>query len=295
MAPQFFDSIDHGAYPSDDLNVSNTEALIWNGGDWGAGLNAVMPSNADAGSMDALDAASAYFLDTNTFPNLVTLVIAGFSMGGQLVQRYTAFRTSTAEDARIHFWICSPGSFVYFNSTRPGSTSKCKNYNKYKYGLDGSLPRYVSTADANVETLVPRYLSRTANYMVGLDDHIAGDPRCEAKAQGKDHVIKMQNWVERVVPYLPGASGSLPPNSTIDYVSGVGHVDYRMIGSDPGVQRLFLDDYSAKGSSAKAPPSNGDSAGSPKALKDAAIPGAAPPILALTICSLALTALLASL
>jgi len=46
------------------------------------------------------------------------------------------------------------------------------------------------------------------------------------------------------------------------------HEDFRMIQSDPGVQRLFLDDYSSTSTSAAAPPSNGDVSGSPNNATD---------------------------
>lgn len=48
-----------------------------------------------------------------------------------------------------------------------------------------------------------------------------------------------------------------------------------MIQSDAGVQRLFLDDYSASGETATAPPSNGDGNGDPNNSTDTSGKGSA--------------------
>ncbi|CEH18661.1 hypothetical protein CBOM_05381 [Ceraceosorus bombacis] len=191
--------------------------------------------------------------------------------------RYAMFRNEAdqEDEERIHYWIGAPASFVYLNDSRPETVRRCKDFNEYKYGLEGTLPPYLD-GRPKAEDLGPRYVSRRTNYLVGTRDKIDGDPRCEADAQGRTHLNKTRFWVEDVVPYLPGApgNGQLPVNSTIDYVSKVSHQDWRIIASDAasdaGVQRLFLDDYSAIGpaagdqsTSARAPPSNGDGNVSP--------------------------------
>jgi hypothetical protein len=69
----------------------------------------------------------------------------------------------------------------------------------------------------------------------------------------------MRNYITASLPFLAAStSGALPANSTIDYVRNAQHQDWRIINSDAGVQRLFLDDYSAIGSNARAPGSDGD-------------------------------------
>ena len=72
---------------------------------------------------------------------------------------------------------------------------------------------------------------------------------------------RLFNWVTYVMPYLSGGTGGgLPSTTTVDYVVGVGHDPYAIIDSDPGIQRLFLDDYGGPGQAARAPASNGESA-----------------------------------
>ncbi|KAE8212934.1 hypothetical protein CF327_g3470 [Tilletia walkeri] len=295
-APEFLTIPDAGAYPVDSEGAPTSSALVWNGVAWGAGQNAVFPDKAlmaglpygtsleggssrtkrkmkdpserdgpGVGSFDALDSLVAIYLDRSRFPNLNRVVLGGFSLGGQLVQRYSLLRETTRDDNRMTYWLSSPGSFLYLNSTRPGSIGKgCKStYNSYKYGLEGSLPSYVRDTDPNI--LGQRLASRTVRYLVGLLDTIAGDNSCEAKSQGSDHIRKMLNWAQYAAPYWPGApgDGSLPPNTTLSLIRNTGHVDRQIIQSDPGVATLFLEDYPSAGSNATAPPSNGDSAGVP--------------------------------
>lgn len=285
MHRQFFTDVDHGAYPADpSTNATTSDVMIWSDklNNWGDGSPSIYPANSDVGAFDALDAALAFFQDKTRFPNMVNVVVAGFSMGGQLVQRYSVFRPTVSADleSRTQYWVSSPASFVYFNDSRPETVkSSCDGFNEYKYGLDGDLPTYLSAQGAGSPSaqgvsldqagLAPRYVSRKLNFLVGLKDHIAGDPRCQAMAQGRNHVTKLNNWITEVLPFVDSSTkGKLPSNTTIDYVKNVAHQDYRIIPSDAGVQHLFLDDYSSIGTSAAAPPSNGDSSVSAPSTSD---------------------------
>lgn len=265
MAPQFFTVADKGAYSVSKSGEPTTDAMIWKGNNWGDGSMVEYPAGAGVGGFEALDAAINYFLDPVKFPQMVTVVVAGFSLGSQLVQRYSALRpVNAAQDSKINYWICSPNSFLYLNDTRPLSTKKCPKFNQYKYGLDGTLPAYVRNTSQealmNIDDLSSRVLTRRISYAVGVKDTSNGANMCQADVQGKGHLSKVEHWTQDAVPFLPGSTGKrgvLPSASTVDYVSKVSHQDYRMIQSDPGVLRLFLDDYSARGSTAKAPSSNG--------------------------------------
>ncbi|CAD6980921.1 unnamed protein product [Tilletia controversa] len=289
-APEFHIVDDAGAYPVDPITgAPSSTTLVWADKEWGEGDNAVFPDKAlmaglpygsvassrpsrknpsqrdgpGVGSFDALDALVESYLDRSRFPNLNRVVVGGFSLGGQLLNRYSLFGGSTANDDRVTYWLSSPGSFVYLNSTRPEKIGKsCSStYDDYKFGLQGTLPAYVQVSNAN--TLGQRLASRTVRYLVGLMDTAAGDNGCEANAQGSSHVNKMLNWVQVVAPYLPGApgDGSLPQNTTVSLIRNTPHNDGRVIQSDPGVATLFLEDYPSRGRNATAPPSNGDSAG----------------------------------
>jgi hypothetical protein len=94
--------------------------------------------------------------------------------------------------------------------------------------------------------------------MVGIKDDIGSDNSCSAVLQGDTHLVKMYNWVNFVLPYITGGSSpNLPSTATVDYVKNVGHNPYLIFNSDPGIKRLFLDDYNGPGKNAAAPASNG--------------------------------------
>lgn len=249
--------------------VSTTEVMIWKSVEWGDGSPAYEPANADgAGSFEALDAAVNFFLDTDRFPNLRKVVVAGFSLGAQLTNRYATFRDDTSEDDRIIFWISSPNSFVYLTGDRPASIgSDCRRtYSEYKYGLNGTLPNYYRRSSNRLSPsgLISRYLSRNIFYLVGMHDKGSGLDSCAPNAQGVGHLDKMYYWTQQVVPMLPGSTGkegSLPSNNLMRYVEDTGHQDWKIITSDPGVETLWLKHWYSNGNDARAPQSNGVVAG----------------------------------
>lgn len=115
-------------------DVSTTNQMVWNSktNGWGQGDLSTSPDNSNVGSFDALDSVLSFFHNKSQFPALTSVVLAGFSMGGQLVQRYSVFRSDTSEDDRTKYWVSSPASYVYFNESRPSSTSSCPGFNDYK-------------------------------------------------------------------------------------------------------------------------------------------------------------------
>ncbi|PWZ02523.1 hypothetical protein BCV70DRAFT_155851 [Testicularia cyperi] len=310
MAPQFFITVDDGAYPFDSTlktttvssesdiakltststsrtpqatlrsnmqlkkrqsrpviveKISTSQVMIWKTVEWGDGSPAYEPNNSrGAGSFDALDAAVNFFLDRERFPELRKVVVAGFSLGGQLVNRYATFRYNTPDDNRVIYWVSSPNSFVYLTGNRPASIGKdCRrSYADYKYGLNGTLPQYVTKADNELTAsqLITRYLSRTVYYLCGVKDRTAGNSDCAANAQGLHHVSKMFHWTNEYLPLLPGSTGvrgKLPSNSLLRWVDQTGHEDWKLINSDPGIELAWLKGFNADGSDATAPPSNG--------------------------------------
>lgn len=249
--------------------VSTTEVMIWKSIEWGDGSPAYEPSNAaGAGSFDALDAAVNFFLDKQRFPQLRKVVVAGFSLGGQLTNRYATFRNDTSADSQIIFWISSPNSFVYMQGDRPRPIgSACAHtYTDYKYGLNGTLPNYYlqSAQQLSPSGLISRYLSRTIYYLVGLNDRGAGLVSCAPNTQGLGHLEKMWYWTQQIVPMLPGSTGKqgeLLANNLVRFVEKTGHQDWKIITSDPGVETLMLKQWYANGTDANAPASNGVVAG----------------------------------
>lgn len=301
MAPMFFNTRDRGAYPYDESldpgattttqdtslptntavprglgrgalerrgkfpiplgKVSTTRAMIWKSVEWGEGADAYEPVGAP-GSFEALDAAIDFFLDRTRFPHLRKVVVAGFSLGAQLTNRYATFRTDTSNDDRLAFWISSPNSFVYLTPTRPLriGAACASTYADYKYGLNGTLPQYVSSSSLSPSQLIQRYLARTVYYLVGMHDDSAGLDSCAPNSQGRGHLDKMWYWTQQTLPLLPGSTGrqgQLPDKSEVRFVAKTGHQDWKMITSDPGVETLLLKAWFANGTDASAPQSNG--------------------------------------
>lgn len=231
-------------------------------------------------SLDALDAYVNFFTDKNRFPNMKTVVIAGFSMGGQTVNRYVTFRPDNEQDGMVNFWISSPASFLYLNDSRPAPSSNCSDFNKYKYGLDGVMPGYVNrTAKSNTpEAIRNRYLSRKVYYFVGTEDTNTGDPSCSAKTQGENHIDRMDNWVNKVMPYMPNnpTPGKVPNTIGYGQIDGVPHLASAVILSSAGMQTLFLDDYNGRNTTVSGAPSvikdGGDIGRNPVIEPDADVP-----------------------
>ncbi|SPO21084.1 uncharacterized protein UTRI_00561 [Ustilago trichophora] len=249
--------------------VSTTQVMIWKSVEWGDGSPAYEPLNSNrAGSFDALDAAVNFFLDRQRFPHLRKVVVAGFSLGAQLTNRYATFRNDTSEDSRITYWISSPNSFVYLTGDRPAKIgAACRStYSEYKYGLNGTLPNYYmgSSNRLGPSGMISRYLNRTIYYLVGMRDTSAGLDSCGPNSQGSGHLDKMWYWTQEVIPMLPGSTGKegkMPSNNLVRFIQDTGHQDWKVITSDPGVETVWLKGWYANGTDAKTPPSNGVVAG----------------------------------
>lgn len=86
---------------------------LWTCGSWSEG------SEAQAGGATSFAAYDALLADLKQrWPHLSTVVIAGFSAGGQFVQRYAGFARPPA-DLRMRYIVADPGTWLYFDPVRP--------------------------------------------------------------------------------------------------------------------------------------------------------------------------------
>ncbi len=233
IAPQFLATADVDAkgLPPDVLHWSRNG---WEGGDPAAG-----PS--DASSFDALDAILAQLADKRRFPALRTVVIAGHSGGGQVVQRYAiAGKAATALAAAgiaVRYVVANPSSYAYFDATRPEPpvATSCPRFNDWKYGMDHRPPYLVDPAPQALEA---RYVARDVTYLVGeLDTNPAQpalDRSCMAEAQGATRFERAHNYYAA----LRARDGGLLRHRLID-VPGVGHDGDAMFTSPAGLAALF--------------------------------------------------------
>lgn len=188
IEPQFLDDADVAAQ---HLPV---ETLHWGHAGWEGGDDALGP--APTSSFAALDAILAKLADRASFPALKTVVVAGHSGGGQLVQRYAV--AGRGEDSltkvgiHVRFLAANPSSYVYFSPERPAGdgfapfdAAACPAYDRWKYGVTG-LPPYLAGKDP--AALEAAFAARDVVYLLGDADTNPRDPAldksCMAEAQG---------------------------------------------------------------------------------------------------------------
>jgi len=127
------------------------------------------------------------------------IVVAGFSAGGQFVQRY-AWASDEGNDGSVRFFVSDPSSFLYFTKERPGEdcrelksvaiedcqsfetpnlnfetslgldASDCKKFNDYKYGLDKIDENNEYLLDAYKKATLITYSKKEILYVFGGDD-----------------------------------------------------------------------------------------------------------------------------
>lgn len=180
--------------------------LYWGANDWSGGFDSLDATHTS--SFLVLDLLIRKMLSSGNFPNLKTLIVTGFSAGGQATQRFAVGTEIDHEfpNVRFRYIVGSPSSYVYLNEDRwvPGTENQFAKpvnpgcaYNSYRYG--GEKPnKYMSQRP--FAKMVENFIARDLAFIVGeLDDATthpnppiqndvkdsAGlDISCEAKWQG---------------------------------------------------------------------------------------------------------------
>jgi len=240
IVPQFLADMDIRAHglPADTLR--------WGRDSWMAGDPAHGP--APVSSFEAIDAILARLADRTLFPNLKTVVVAGHSGGGQVVERYAVVGKGeaalTAKGILVRYVVANPSSYVYFSPDRPlptGGTgpfagaAACPAFNDWKYGF-GALPPYV--AGATVAGLESRFATRDVIYLLGTADtnpnHPALDKSCEGEAEGPYRFARGHAFFAYLQARHPAGLAQ-----RLWEVPGVGHDGAKMLGSACGLAALF--------------------------------------------------------
>jgi hypothetical protein len=283
IVPWFASSVD------DDIPLTNGGvALRWNGSDvsgtWRYGANAIFPSyirrfnGSTYSSFGLLDSMISYVLDYDDhvtdgthdrerrFPNLQRLVVAGYSSGGQYVQRWSLL-TSIWDHQVMKSVVANPSSYAYLTPLRnlngewsiPRSDF-CVNYNQWEWGMgdpsnhfrqwDGSadVPAYVQRAMSlygNIQNLTKAFALRDVTYLAGGLDvcNVPGNvgPNGWCNSHGLEttcsDMLQGSNRLERHYWYC--ASLMLLTISHYCYiVPGVGHDHSLMFSSTIGRNSL---------------------------------------------------------
>lgn len=163
------------------------------------------------------------------------MVVAGFSGGGQYVNRFAA---STSRQP-IRFVVTNPSSYLYFTAERPDAPAdlarRCPTWNSYRYGLDELNP-YM--AKVGPEKLRRNYLSHHVTYLLGTADKDVKsrsmDKGCEANAQGPQRLARGRGYHDHIL-----SLGADPEKHPIAYVERGNHSQMKMFNSRSGRQALF--------------------------------------------------------
>jgi hypothetical protein len=225
VAPQFLAKIDPGA---DDL-------LRWAWNDWADGSDAETPTPVS--SFAAVDAVLHRLSNHALFPALRTIVLAGFSAGGQFVQRYAAVGRPAHAGIAMRYVVGSPSSYLYFTADRPGPVVGCPGYNQWRYGLAGRLPAYIG-ATPDAAALEHAYASASIIYLLGGADTDPAqrvlDRGCGAEAQGPSRLARGMAFTDWLMSSDPAARGQKRW-----IIPGAGHDARRIFTSACGVASLF--------------------------------------------------------
>jgi pimeloyl-ACP methyl ester carboxylesterase len=239
IAPQFLTEEDAAAFHLDG------GVLRWHRELWEAGDNAAGPAAAIS-SFDAIDAVLGQLADRSRFPDLVQVVLAGHSGGGQVLQRYAVVGRGEAAltkvGVRVRYVIANPSSYVYFSEDRPLSntnfaryTGSCKAFNRWKYGIE-EVPPYVG--QNSFVSMEQSYSRRDVIYLLGMADtdphHPDLDVSCEGEAEGPQRFARGTAYFAYIKARHPEGF-----SQRLWEVPGVAHDERGMFHSACGMEALF--------------------------------------------------------
>jgi hypothetical protein len=208
IAPQFLATEDAAAYRLPDT------VLRWHRTHWSDGGPAEGP--VALSSFEAIDSLLLTLANRAMLPDLTTIVLAGFSAGGQLVQRYAAVgqgeRMLGGGGIGLRYLVGSPSSYVYFSDERPlpqggfgrfAGAAACPQFNRWKYGFAGALPPYVAASlTRGLAALESRYARLDLIYLFGTADddpyHSELDKTCSGEAEGPTRLARGLAYFEQM-------------------------------------------------------------------------------------------------
>ncbi len=232
VAPQFLADF--------DLPAHNVPAgtLGWNWDRWARGAPALTP--APISTFTGIDAVVERLANPVLFPNLKTIVVAGFSAGGQVVQRYAVVGQAEQRvrpGVAVEYVVSDPSSYLYFTPERPepAIAATCATFNDWHYGFGRGIPPYVV---GTAEALEARYINRHVTYLMGMADtdpnHVVLDKSCAGEAEGPQRFARGHNYWA----WLQARHGAALKQTLID-VPGIAHEGNKMFNTACGLHVLF--------------------------------------------------------
>jgi hypothetical protein len=177
------------------------------------------------------------------FPNLKTITVAGFSAGGQYVNRYAMVnRVHEKLPVPVTYVVGSPSSYGYPDSLRPApagngfqafsDAQNCTTYDRWSYGLSGRTGYASGLTDEQIRT---QLVSRPVTYLLGELENPqspALDISCPAMAQGPSRLARGQAFFKYVTEKY-GAKHKM------SVVPQCGHNDRCVFTADTALPILF--------------------------------------------------------
>lgn len=253
LAPYFPNGDDKGfAYPwTEGLKAgrgSTTSALVWSGSQWSAGANNAYPhASQNTSSFFVLDTLVKYFDNSTLFPNLNQIVLAGHSMGGQMVQRYAAVSPYQETRVPVTHWIGNPDSYAWLDESRPLSVANCEDYDTYRSGFEdfekyakGDMTYGISLVSQGREAIKANYQSKQIAYGRALRDHGDHSSDCSANTTGADRHERFFYFIKSFAPTCDDPASS--NCDTVDFID-VSHDNGQMYNSPAGQARIFTDNF----------------------------------------------------
>ena len=250
---------------SPGLPAAQAGDLLWTCSSWQQGAAAQnTPGITPITAFMAIDQLVAHVLQQ--FPSVKTVTIAGFSAGGQLVQRYIGFAAPTPRPVQRRYVVGSPSSWLYFDPERPLPTrdgqvadwatcttaaceftlalpaaaegGTCPGYDQWKYGT-GNWP---ATHGRSATEARAAYMAADVTYLLGAEDTGNGkgaaysvlDTTCPAQLQGPYRLQRGLAYAAYDNTKLAGGTHRLMPP-----VAGCGHDVRCVFTSDGGRAALF--------------------------------------------------------
>jgi pimeloyl-ACP methyl ester carboxylesterase len=215
--------------------------ISWACGGWRIG--SVAASTDAVTSFDLIDVLVRRLSQKTEFPRLTSIVIAGFSMGGQFVHRYAMANTvHEVVGVRVTYVVASPSSYVYPDASRldPADGSfggyvdaiNCAGYNRWPFGLQDRVGYAARSTDNQLRT---QLVARPVTYLVGgLDTtpEFGFDSTCPAMAQGPSRVARAQTFVRLM-------SEKYKVTSRLVLVTACGHNDRCVLTAEESLPLLF--------------------------------------------------------
>ena len=157
--------------------------IYWNGsypnGCWRCGgeSDPAAAAGQTTSSFAVLDRMVRLLLAT---PRLRTIVIAGHSSGGQIVQRHAIFTHLPLTDARVRWVPANPSSYAYLDARRwingslvvpsDSQQAKCPAYDDWHFGLASGLPPYARARPGGTRAALAAFAHRDVHYLQGHND-----------------------------------------------------------------------------------------------------------------------------